>query len=654
MKKTFLLFLIILAALSAEGKIILVNTTNNISPGFGETNLVQAINLLQDGDTIHFSIPGTGPFYLITPPLNPDNGYPSITNHNVTIDGYSQSGASPNSNPILSSNNAQIKIVIDSRAGGLHREHIPGYSLSEASALFVKGGTNVTIRGLSFLGPGFGSFTEEDPAAYGVSFADGAKQGHVEGCWFGLDPNRTDLSPFGAGVTSFQSERENGTTVGVGKSAASPAIARSQFNLIIGEFIPVVMEGHNVRVSGNFFNVFPDGKTDFFADGTLDHLLQAFIEVESPDNLVIGTDGDASNDADERNIFGGVVFAYDEKLIEWYGITGTNMVVAGNYFGMAVYGTTRFVNSMKVFGTIKTGATLRIGSDGDGVSDALEGNLIAMNYPFDILYPAPPGLTPPAFAEMESGAQVSLRGNRLIGNALAPFTYADGFGGQLDTFTNYLAPFENVNQAIIPQLATNCSQSRLRGSCAAGVAPFTNIVVDVYLADEEGWTNGQKFQLSELSYTDPLTLGTKYHGFTQGHEYLGSFTDNGPQDLDPAVGQFEFDISALNVATNQLVTVTVSYSAAAPGTHNAPAHTSNFSLPVTLEASPKLFITLSASNVLLWWPTNAGVFNIQTSPHLSPPAWMDLSPQPGLLVTGTLFQAALPVGGSNAFFRLTR
>jgi hypothetical protein len=30
---------------------------------------------LQDGDTIRFNIPGNGPFYLATPPLNPDNGY---------------------------------------------------------------------------------------------------------------------------------------------------------------------------------------------------------------------------------------------------------------------------------------------------------------------------------------------------------------------------------------------------------------------------------------------------------------------------------------------------------------------------------------------------------------------------------------------------
>src|SRR5678815_5125657 len=105
----------LLLCFSASAKIITVNTTNNVSPGPGETNLVQAIAMLADGDAIHFNIPGGGPFYLQTPPLVPDNGYPPITNHNVTIDGYTQPGAVPNSNRILSSNNAQIKIVLDSR-----------------------------------------------------------------------------------------------------------------------------------------------------------------------------------------------------------------------------------------------------------------------------------------------------------------------------------------------------------------------------------------------------------------------------------------------------------------------------------------------------------------------------------------------------------
>jgi hypothetical protein len=181
MKKILIRIVVSLAFLgnlAVRAKIITVNTTNNISPAAGETSLVQAIHLLQDGDTIHFNIFGSGPFYLATPPMSPDNGYPAITNNDITIDGYSQPGAFPNTNTILSSNTARIQIVLDSRAGGRRVESIPGYGSTESSVLLIKGATNVTIRGLDFLGPGVGSDTDENnPVTYGRRAASHAPIG---------------------------------------------------------------------------------------------------------------------------------------------------------------------------------------------------------------------------------------------------------------------------------------------------------------------------------------------------------------------------------------------------------------------------------------------------------------------------------------------
>src|SRR5436190_4884784 len=73
---TYRIAILLLLAISTQAKIIVVNTTNNVSPGATETNLVQAINALQDGDTIQFNIPGNGPHYL----LSPAGGYSAITN----------------------------------------------------------------------------------------------------------------------------------------------------------------------------------------------------------------------------------------------------------------------------------------------------------------------------------------------------------------------------------------------------------------------------------------------------------------------------------------------------------------------------------------------------------------------------------------------
>ena len=115
MKKSARLFAITAIAAYAytlHAAVITVTTTNTAVVA-GETNLTQAIQMLHDGDTIAFNIPGPGPRYIPTPP----GGYPFITNNNVTIDGYTQPGSSPNSNPILKPNNARIQIVLDSRNG---------------------------------------------------------------------------------------------------------------------------------------------------------------------------------------------------------------------------------------------------------------------------------------------------------------------------------------------------------------------------------------------------------------------------------------------------------------------------------------------------------------------------------------------------------
>lgn len=652
----FFAFLAALLELPASAKTLTVNTANNVSSAPGETNLILAISLLQDGDTIAFNIPGSGPFYLVTPPLKPDNGYPAITNNNVTIDGYSQPGAQPNTNTILGSNTAQIQIVLDSRAGGGHVESLANYGTGESSVLLVKGATNVTIRGLDFLGPGIGSGTEADPATYAISFALASADGHVNGCWFGVAPDCTNVFRFQDAVTGFQGAGEtfpNGSVVGVDKDALDAATSRGQFNVIVGEYIPLGLEGRDQRISGNFFNVFPDGVTDYNIDGQGEHTLQAFIEIgRSGDNLVLGTDGDGRNDAEERNLFGGVTLADDFNQLEWYGCTSRNTIIAGNYFGVGVDGVTRFTNSMTLLGGLHSSTTLQFGSDFDGVNDDVEGNVISMSYPFNALFPSPTSESVPDFYVGEYGAAVSFRGDKILGAQLAPFTYADGFGDDFPKLAAYCSNY--FSAPYFPAPATNSTTALLKGTIPPGVAPFTNIIVDVYLADNEAWTNGEKFQFSELAYTDPLTSATEYSGFAEGKTWLAAFNVNSPANLDPTPGQFAFDISALHIPAEALVTVTASYSTNAPGTHNGVMHTGPFALPVRLQIVPRLSIATAGTNIFLAWPTNAGFFAVQASTALNPSAWADLIPQPAVQTVGTNYQAALPDSAVPTFFRLAR
>jgi hypothetical protein len=74
-----------LAPRLALAQITVVTNTNDSGPG----SLRQAIEDANAGraQTIHFSIPGTGPFVII-----PEMPLPALTANNITIDGTTQPG----------------------------------------------------------------------------------------------------------------------------------------------------------------------------------------------------------------------------------------------------------------------------------------------------------------------------------------------------------------------------------------------------------------------------------------------------------------------------------------------------------------------------------------------------------------------------------
>ncbi len=354
------------AALHA--RVITVTTSDNLNPPAGQKSLLQALSELQDGDEIRFNIPGAGPHLIATPP----GGYPLIIRSNVVIDGYSQPGSAPNSNPILAPNNARLRIVLDSRNGHHRLMDFPGegplddtgYGTREAAVLGVLGAKGFVLRGVSILGvPRVGP--DEAVTLSGVAFARGAS-GRVSGCWFGLHPDGQTLAGPARGVTGFRYLRRddsgvevesvliNDVVIGVPRSAAN---APAEFNIFVGlPVIPVILEGDGARLAGNFFGVLPDGLRDVnpSLDPALAGSFQGFIAIgRSGNNTVIGTDGDGVNDANERNLFGGVlppVFGGYDHSLEFYDPSpGTNIVVAGNFFGVGIDGQTAYGRGYPVY-----------------------------------------------------------------------------------------------------------------------------------------------------------------------------------------------------------------------------------------------------------------------------------------------------------------
>jgi CSLREA domain-containing protein len=146
---------------------------------FGGCTLRAAIeqaNATDGADTIEFNIPGSGPHTI-----SPASALPFVSEA-LTIDGYSQPGASPNTNPNLAQgSNAAPKIELDGTGAGTFSSGLLIKSTAHDSA----------VRGLvinRFDGPG-------------IVVEPGGKGNHIEGNFIGTDTDGdTDLGNSSSGV----------------------------------------------------------------------------------------------------------------------------------------------------------------------------------------------------------------------------------------------------------------------------------------------------------------------------------------------------------------------------------------------------------------------------------------------------------------------
>ncbi len=534
---------------------------------------------------INFNIPGAGPHY-ISPPAN---GFPLVIKDNLTIDGYSQPGSSPNTAPITQSNNAVIKIVLDARApnnnfrdmayvfygtlvtsdpvinnssmagspnpydneerGGFTPNSDNPYVPGEVAILGVYRATNVTIKGLALLGNNDGTeYAIAVATDYGLDTAvkdrwtydQGSSRGfHLAGCWIGTDPATGNKHLSGCAVAAFR-HRDRGTggtrpelpnmenmTIGVKNGAGD---ARAQFNVLesISGGLTIAGEGTRCKVSGNQFL----GSLNPPEIGRYD-------DTQVP-SIVYGTDGDGVNDAEEGNLFPSVGIAF-------YGTGNKVYAISGNIFGLERDGTrpAAITYALDEF-RLDQRTKVYWGSNMDGRNDEVEGNTM-----YDTL-----GLSINAAAP-DNQAWISFRGNKLVKNLTLPTDETTG----LNLFNKFItAPFTPVITAV--------STRTLTGTCGAPVAGVTQVVVDVYESDPEGDTAGNP----------------------QGKKYLGSLVDNGPADSNAAAGAFTFDVSALRLTLGSKVTINATYLKADGNGQSSP-----FATSATVTAGAGVFTVTSTA-----------------------------------------------------------
>jgi hypothetical protein len=566
MKRTYSLMLVGVMALAPVTRAATRTVTTDAATGAG--SLTAAINALNDGDTIAFNIPpGTGELhYIQTPP----DGYPLITKNNITIDGYTQPGASPNTASIHATNNAQLKICLTSTNGNALSMYTAcstfagiaypnfGFGDGEQALLGFFRASNVWVKGFAFLS----SYqTSTSQAANGdsktICFAmdapdvsDQRCQGfHVSGCWFGVDPGTRQVAYMPDGINlatpticiATYGTGTNGTiagfpnienqpgpgTIGVAAGSANP---RAEFNVFVTGY-GLDSQGGPLRVSGNFWGVLPDGTTlaDISSLNGGASQGDAFVEFGGSHDILIGTDGDGVNDADEGNLFGS--YAINSRVIYFYGSQG-NTVIAGNTFGMDIhsnsFGVGQFTTLVHHFN--RDNGHVRFGSDFDGVSDALEANMVVDSLLFD----SDTGQTTTAH-------WLSVRGNSFVNTATPDLSRPPIGDGQssadgLDTYANFIdVTGVNGTLAIIPVIGAGTTTSSLTGTCGIRTNQTMRVVLDLYQAD--------------------TTAGAP----PQGKTWLGRFAENSAADSNPAEGAFTFDITSLGIAHSTQVTIAATY-----------------------------------------------------------------------------------------------
>ncbi|MEM9826774.1 MAG: hypothetical protein AAF958_09305 [Planctomycetota bacterium] len=127
------------------------------------------------------------------------------------------------------------------------------------------------------------------------------------------------------------------------------------------------VQGDSIRIAGNQIGLAADGETEF-TGLTGGH----GIEVFNSSQVIVGTDGNGVSDSAERNtVVGG------ENSI---GIVLQNsglVRVAGNYIGLNSAGTATRGSITNGIQITNSDGLIVVGTNGDGLGDAIEGNLIA-------------------------------------------------------------------------------------------------------------------------------------------------------------------------------------------------------------------------------------------------------------------------------------
>jgi hypothetical protein len=142
-----------------------------------------------------------------------------------------------------------------------------------------------------------------------------------------------------------------------------------------GDGVNDSLEGNDIDQNGNYGILVNSGEYTRIAGNEIDCSNTALgigIKLNSGGHNLIGTDGDGTSDALEKNVIGSC---------NYHGIDvqTSNNTIAGNYIGINADGDTAFANGRNGIKISSGTSDNVIGTDGDGSGDAAEKNVISGN-----------------------------------------------------------------------------------------------------------------------------------------------------------------------------------------------------------------------------------------------------------------------------------
>ncbi len=245
---------------------------------------INAANNTLGADTINFAIPGSGVKTILvdgTANANTSTDLPVITEA-VTIDGYTQTGASPNTNTLpAQGTNANLLIELN------------GAFLTSSNGLIQINASDVVVKGLVLR-----CFNT------GISIQPGGSHAVIEGNFIGTDPSGTTVS--------CQANTGVNVSGGANTIGGQEPAARNLISGNVSRGLSIGGNGGNT-IQGNLIGTRANG-TEALGNGL------AGVEIGSPNNTVGNSTGD--------NELGANLIAFNaDNGVLVYGVSGFS---AGN------------------------------------------------------------------------------------------------------------------------------------------------------------------------------------------------------------------------------------------------------------------------------------------------------------------------------------